>query len=137
VGDAVVPGVTQDQARTPAQGVVVVDGESQAKDVEHDLGWDRHTGGSVEREPSVSRSAPSRVRRRGLAATPPPQRDCVEADPGLQDIRFLASSRTSNQRTTRHCCRGRAGRERHDFEADDDEYCPLSVLRERRMRRRL
>jgi hypothetical protein len=61
--DAVVPGVAQDQASTPAQGVVVVGGESQAKDVEHDLGWDRHTGGAVEREPSASRSAPSRVRQ--------------------------------------------------------------------------
>ncbi len=61
--DTVVPGVAQDQASTPAQGVVVVGGESQAKDVEHDLGWDRHTGGEVEREPSVSRSAPSRVRQ--------------------------------------------------------------------------
>ena len=43
---AVVPGVAQDQASTPAQGVVVVGGEAQAKDVEHDLGWDRHAGGA-------------------------------------------------------------------------------------------
>ena len=43
---AVVPGVAQDQASTQAQGVVVVGGESQAKDVEHDLGWDRHAGGA-------------------------------------------------------------------------------------------
>jgi hypothetical protein len=43
---AVVPGVAQDQASTPAQGVVVVGGEDQAKDVEHDLGWDRHAGGA-------------------------------------------------------------------------------------------
>ena len=43
---AVVPGVAQDQASTPAKGVVVVGGEAQAKDVEHDLGWDRHAGGA-------------------------------------------------------------------------------------------
>jgi hypothetical protein len=48
---AVVPGVAQDQASTQAQGdddpsLVVVGGESQAKDVEHDLGWDRHAGGA-------------------------------------------------------------------------------------------
>lgn len=41
---AVVPGVAQDQASTPAQGVVVMGGKAQAKDVEHDLGWDRHAG---------------------------------------------------------------------------------------------
>jgi hypothetical protein len=43
---AVVPAVAQDQASTPAQGVVVVGGETQAKDVEHNLGWDRHAGGA-------------------------------------------------------------------------------------------
>ena len=43
---AVVPGVAQDQASTPAKGVVVVGGEAQAKDVEHDLGGDRHAGGA-------------------------------------------------------------------------------------------
>jgi hypothetical protein len=43
---AVVPAVAQDQASTPAQGVVVAGGETQAKDVEHDLGGDRHAGGA-------------------------------------------------------------------------------------------
>ena len=43
---AVVPAVAQDQASTPAQGVVVVGGEAQTKDVEHDLGGDRHAGGA-------------------------------------------------------------------------------------------
>ena len=43
---AVVPAVAQDQASTPAQGVVVGGGETQAKNVVHDLGWDRHAGGA-------------------------------------------------------------------------------------------
>jgi hypothetical protein len=42
---ALVPGVAQDQASTLTQGVGVVGGEAQAKDVEHDLG-DRHAGGA-------------------------------------------------------------------------------------------
>ena len=41
--------------------------------------------------------------RSALAATPP-----------------ITSSRISTQPTTRHCRRGRTGRERHDVESDDD-----------------
>lgn len=43
---AVVPAVAQDQASTPTQGVVVVGGETQAEDVEHDLSRNRHAGGA-------------------------------------------------------------------------------------------
>jgi hypothetical protein len=43
---AVVPGVAQDEASTPAQGVGVVGGEAKTQDVEHDLGRDRHAGGA-------------------------------------------------------------------------------------------
>ena len=43
---AIVPAVAENKTSTPTQGVVVVGGETQAEDVEHDLSRNRHAGGA-------------------------------------------------------------------------------------------